>query len=160
MSPTLKYFFLTIKHKFFVFLAGCKIGVPITRLFLHDISKFFPSELPHYGRQFFGSANDPLGFIRCWIHHQNTNDHHWEYWIPRTGHNRCYPPHKDNMPTPMPSDAVKEMVADWIGASRVYEGKWPSKNNWNWLNKNLYKVNLHHETREKVNKILTYCDLI
>lgn len=144
---SLKYLLLTIKHKWFVFLAGIKIKVPLWNLIIHDWSKFTLSELPHYGRQFFGEANDPKGFITCWIHHQNFNKHHWEYWVPRTGHSRCTPPYLDNNPIPMPEKYVREMVADWMGASRAYEGTWPDVNNWKWVEKNVPKMNLHDETK-------------
>ena len=152
MKAILKYFWLTIKHKWFVLIAGLKIDTPLWRLLKHDLSKFTPSELPHYGCQFFGRANNPLGFIGCWVHHQNRNDHHWEYWIPRTGHNRCTPPYPDDKSIPMPIAAVKEMVADWVGASRAYEGRWPTKDNWPWMDKNLDGIlkRLHPETRVDV----------
>jgi len=155
-----KYFWLTIKHKYFVFIAGLKIKVPLWRLLVHDWSKFLPSELPHYGRQFFGKANDPYGFIQCWVKHQNRNTHHWEYWVPRTGHNKCNPPYPDNEPIPMPISALKEMVADWMGASRAYEGKWPEINKWNWLQNNFNKIRIHKDTREKIITILIELKLI
>lgn len=154
MNPTIKYLWLTIKHKWYVFIAGMAMGCPIWRLIKHDWTKFLPSELPHYGKQFFGKANDPCGFIGCWVHHQNRNDHHWEYWIPRTGHNRCTPPYPDGEPIPMPEDAILEMVADWIGASRAYEGRWPTRRNWPWLQSNIDKIKLHPDTRIKLNEIL------
>lgn len=137
----MSYFFLTVRHKWFVFLAGLKIGCPLWRLITHDLSKFFPSELPHYQRQFFGMEDDPGGFVLCWNRHQNRNDHHWEWWIPRTGHNRCEPPYLDNEPLPMSINAVKEMVSDWMGASRAYEGKWPSSlSDWWWYQNNIEEV--------------------
>jgi len=156
--PTLKYFILTIKHKWFVFLAGLKLGVPILRLIMHDWTKFLPSELLHYGKQFFGTADDPANFIQCWTHHQNRNDHHWEYWIPRTGHNRCNPPYNDNSPIPMPEDAIKEMIADWVGASRAYEGKWPKYNDWPWLQKNLQGIldRVHAATKLDISYYIAY----
>ena len=150
----MQYFFLTLKHKWFVFLAGWKLGVPLLQLIFHDFSKFMPWELPHYQRQFFGKKNDPKGFINCWIHHQNSNKHHWEYWIPRTGHNRCTPPYPDNEPVPMPERYVKEMIADWMGAGKAYEGKWPDVRKWDWLNQNFSKMNLHADTRQMINNIL------
>jgi len=158
ITPTLKYAWLTIKHKCFVFYAGVKwTKAPVIRLFLHDISKFSPSELPHYGKQFFGSADDPDSFIRAWIHHQNHNPHHWEYWIPRTGHNRCTPPFPDNKPVAMPEWAVREMVADWFGASRAYNGKWPeSLSDWEWYNMAYDSIakRLHPETKQKVDQVI------
>jgi len=148
----MKYFFLTIRHKWFVFLAGLKVGCPILRLIIHDWTKFLPSELPHYHRQFFGKTDDPAGFVRCWTRHQNRHEHHWEYWIPRTGHNRCYPPFPDNTPIEMSDEAVKEMIADWLGAGRAYEGKWPNGGGWLWWEKNKEKIlpRLHPITASKV----------
>ena len=145
----MKYFLLTIKHKYFVFIAGLGLKVSLWRLIWHDFSKFSFCELPHYNKQFFGKANDPKGFIKAWLHHQNNNDHHWEYWIPRSGHNRCDPPYENNKPIPMSEPAVREMIADWLGASRAYGGKWPNSDKWDWLEKNLWKVwpNLHLETQ-------------
>ncbi len=147
MSASLKYAWLTIKHKWFVFLAGLETKAPLWRLLLHDLSKFMPSELPYYGKQFFGDANDPEGFVQCWTKHQNRNAHHWKYWIPRTGHSHCEPPYPDNDPIPMPMWAVCEMVADWLGAGRAYEGKWPDvAEDWPWLKNAWPKLRLHEIT--------------
>ena len=152
----MNYFWLSIRHKWFVFLAGRKVGVSLWRLIIHDWTKFLPAELPHYQRQFFGKADDPAGFIRCWLHHQNTNPHHWEYWIPRTGHNRCTPPYPDSEPLAMPEWAVREMVADWMGASRAYTGNWPSKGHWPWFEVNWPKIapRLHAHTEKLVYRLL------
>jgi hypothetical protein len=154
MSSTYKYFKLTIKHKWFVFLAGLKVGCPIWRLIKHDWTKFLPSELSYYGNQFFGKADNPQGFIKCWLHHQNMNDHHWEYYIPRTGHNRCNPPYPDNEPIDMTDDAIKEMVADWLGASRAYEGKWPTKGDWKWFDNNFDRIRVTSTTKIIIQNIL------
>jgi len=149
-----RYFWLTIKHKWFVFLASFRTGAPLWRGVVHDWTKFLPCELLHYQRQFFGKADDPLGFMRAWLHHQNSHKHHWEYWIPRTGHNRCAPPYLDNEPMPMPESIVREMVADWLGAGRAYEGKWPCPRDWTWLKKARSKMRLHAETEKILDKIL------
>lgn len=150
----MKYFWLTIRHKWFVFLAGLKTGAPLWRLVIHDWTKFLPSELPHYQRQFFGAHDDPQGFAAAWLHHQNHNPHHWEYWIPRTGHNRSTPPMPDNDPLEMPWWACREMVADWLGASRAYEWQWPKPGSWPWLEKNYDKIRLHPKSKERVNIVL------
>ncbi len=145
----MKYFRLTLRHKWFVLIAGLRIGgIPILRLLIHDWTKFLPCELPHYQRQFFGDGEDPEGFIRAWTHHQNSNPHHWEYWIPRTGHNRCNPPYPDNQPITMPIWAIREMVADWMAAGRAYEGVWPDKKNWVWLKEHLPEIRkrIRHNT--------------
>lgn len=150
----MRYLWLTLKHKWFVFLAGLRTGAPIWRLLLHDLSKLRPSELPHYQRQFFGRADRPDKFVECWTRHQNRNPHHWEYWIPRTGHMRCDPPYADNAPIPMPMWAVREMVADWLGAGRAYEGKWPDTNNWIWFRKSYPKMRLHRITHTRVRAVV------
>jgi hypothetical protein len=150
----MKYFWLTVKHKWFVFLAGLKFKVPIYLLIIHDWSKFTLKELPHYNRQFFGKADDPLGFSKAWNHHQKINPHHWEYWVMISGHNRGGFP--DGSALPMPEKYIREMLADWFGASRAYEGKFPtSLADWNWFQKNFHKLNLHPETRVLILKILS-----
>ena len=153
----MKYFLLTIKHKWFVFLAGKRLGVPLYLLLLHDWTKFTPCELPHYQRQFYGKADQPLNFSYAWLHHQKSNKHHWEYWIPITGHNRGG--YSDLQPLPMPNKYVGEMVADWMGASRAYEQKWPDEwpdKIWPWWEKNKAKVlmHCHPDTIKAINGIL------
>lgn len=156
--PTLEYLWLTTKHKAFVFRAGLRTKAPIWRLIIHDWTKYTPSEAPHYGRQFFGDKSDPLGFSLAWNHHQKTNPHHWEYWVPVTGHNRGG--YEDLEPLPMPDWAVREMVADWYGASRAYNGVWPFKLNslqdWEWFDTNWFEIRdrLHPKTQDHVLSIL------
>ena len=148
-----KYARLTVKHKWFVFLAGLKMCVPIHRLIVHDLSKFGRSELLAYGRQFFGDKGDPDGFARAWLHHQNVNPHHWEYWISRSGHNRGKQAGKHHKPfvLPMPDTYVREMIADWMGASRAYTGSWEMTD---WLVENLPRMWLHQYTRARLQDLL------
>lgn len=137
----MRYFLATLRHKWFVFWAGLRLGgIPILRLILHDLSKFGRSELPHYNRQFFGDADDPMGFATAWNHHENHNPHHWGYWIPRTGRFA-------GQPLPMPRSYAREMVADWCGAGRAYTGSWDMTE---WLKKNLSGMRLHPDTRAHV----------
>jgi hypothetical protein len=151
--PTIKYIILTIKHKWFVFLAGIQIKVPLWNLLVHDLSKFSLSEAPHYGRQFYGEKNDPIGFSCAWNHHQKCNKHHWEYWVMVTGHNRGGV--SDGFVLPMPKKYIKEMVADWLGATRAYVGKWPETlETWNWYKDNFKSIKLHPDTRKECEKII------
>jgi len=153
--PTIKYLNLTLKHKYYVFNAGLRLKVPIWQLIIHDWVKFLPCEAPYYGRQFFGDKSDPLGFTYAWLHHQRQK-HHWEAWIPITGHNRGG--YKDLEPLPMPEKYVREMIADWLGASKAYSGKYPkSKEEWNWFNENYdknIKPRLHEDADYLVKKII------
>jgi hypothetical protein len=126
-----------IEHKRFVLEAGIMIGgIPIESLFNHDASKFWPEEFPAYARQFFGPKDDPDGFARAWLHHMNHNPHHWQYWIFPDGHT----PHGSSVfegRVEMPEVYIREMIADWMGASRAYTQSWDLTE---WLNKNLPKV--------------------
>ena len=155
LKPTkwaLQYAWLTTKHKFFVFRAGLKLRVPLLQLLLHDLSKYGRRELFQYGRQFFGDSGDPLGFSYAWLHHQRMNKHHWEAWIPVTGHNSGG--YKDLEPLPMPYTYAREMVADFIGASRAYEGKWPVLDTWKWYKESYCKIKLHPHTKKFVDDLL------
>jgi Family of unknown function (DUF5662) len=199
MIPALKYARLTLEHKFYVFIAGILTGTPIWQLLVHDLSKFSFAEVFAYGRQFFGDKGDPDGFARAWLHHQNLNPHHWEYWLSRSGHAKgtegsryvvwgmdhlarigsnatgeaitSYLPdyledadplevltqaakHMNQIEPvalPIPERYIREMVADWLGASRAYTGSWYIDS---WLEKNLPKMNLHRDTKRRVLEIV------
>jgi hypothetical protein len=137
-----------------VLLAGIKIKANIWDLITHDLSKFLPSELAHYDRQFYGKADDLLGFSYAWNHHQKCNKHHWEYWIPITGHSRGG--YSDLQPLPMPERYIREMIADWMGACRAYEGHYPTKDNWPWWEKNKANIitHCHSQTNLLIFKII------
>ncbi len=139
----MRYFWLTCKHKWFVLVAGLRIGAPLWRLVIHDWTKFLPCELPHYDRQFFGGAGDPKGFGKAWRHHWKSNDHHHQYWV---GEN--------DIPLRMSGGAVREMVADWMGASRAYEGRWPKDGWWPWFERHFDGLPLHDQTRALVMMIV------
>ena len=155
LGPTFRYVWLTIKHKWFVLVAGIQTNTPLWQLIVHDMSKFSRAEAPHYGRQFFGKGDKPYSFARAWLHHIHHNPHHWEYWISASGHTKGGFP--DNCALPMPMIYVREMVADWLGASRAYGGKWPETwRDWTWFNGNWSKVALrmHPMTIQRVERVL------
>lgn len=141
---TTRHFLATIKHKWYVLLAGRKLPrkykVSWYRLIIHDWSKFTLAEAPYYGRHFFGDKKNPDGFGRAWLHHANTNPHHWQYWILQT-----------NKILPMPKKFIHEMVADWMGAGRSYQGSWDMGG---WLVNNLGKIELEDNTKEYLYKLL------
>lgn len=151
----LDYLKLTLKHKWYVLKAGLKLGVPLWQLLRHDTSKLGRTEYTHYQRWFFEDKNDPIRFAQAWLHHQNSNPHHWEYWISRT-------PHKigaggDYIPTPLPIPEryVREMVADWVGAGLAYTGKMDVQE---WLNKNYHKMCLHQYSKLRIHFALKEFD--
>jgi len=154
----LRFLWSLLRHKWFVFLAGVKIGVPIWRLVIHDWTKFTPVEFGRYARNFQGdysqSPNDrdrvSQEFTIAWLHHENSNPHHWGYWIPRSGKSA-------NQPLPMPEIYVREMVADFLGASKAYTNSW---NIDKWLNENGPKFVIHDITLKHIWTVmieLGYC---
>ena len=88
MENYLRLIKTVLLHKWYVFRAGRRLKVPFWRLVVHDLSKFSPSEFAAYARNFYGDRSDPYGFDRAWLHHQNRNDHHWEYWAARDGNEK------------------------------------------------------------------------
>lgn len=110
MNAHLKCLRYVLRHKWFVFLAGLQLRVPLWQLIVHDWSKCTPSEWGAYVRFFygfkdkltctcpeFGSLNAhtkacfaaqrrwkierELPFNLAWLHHQKRNKHHWQYWV-------------------------------------------------------------------------------
>lgn len=161
----LKYLKSLLSHKWYVFVAGLWTGVPIWRLLIHDWSKFTPSEFIPYARYFFGDypkINDVPHALRftvvtkfrediendfdyAWLHHQKFNPHHWQYWVLK----------QDTDPTkilPMPEAYIREMVADWMGASKTYTKSWDISA---WLFQNGQKMALHPESKQLVDKVLS-----
>ena len=147
----MKYFWATVEHKFWLVVAWLSFRrIPLWRAIVHDLSKFRGAELPHYNRQFFGDKSDPEGFAVAWLHHQNVNPHHWEYWITRSDHSHGASGAIDGC-LPMPYTYAVEMILDWMAASKAYTGSWDMTK---WLTKNLPKIRLHPRTREQIVKEL------
>jgi hypothetical protein len=112
-----------MRHKWFVFQAGLKTGAPLWRLIKHDWSKFKRDEWVPYRDFFNGGAKTPArrqAFADAFRLHASRNDHHWNYWIDS----------EINIPTAMPDAAIREMVADWMGAGRAITGDWDDIFSW------------------------------
>lgn len=138
------------KHISYVQIAGKSIGVTEWQLRIHDESKFSSHELPFYARQFEGDKGDPVGFAKAWLHHQNANPHHWEYWITRSDHSHGGSGSEDGC-LEMPECYVLEMVADWMGASKAYTGSFDMTD---WLARNLPGMRIHSASRQLLADIL------
>jgi hypothetical protein len=144
-----KYLSYVLRHKWFVFLECCKLGIP-WRGFVHDMSKFRPCEFIPYARHFMGriqtgrdktgyykptNTGDPA-FDKAWIRHMHANSHHWQYWVmPDASGNAVYE---------IPVKLRKEMLADWRGAGRA-QG---TPGTLNWYTSNGQKMQLGPETRK------------
>jgi len=168
MKRHFKYLSYVIRHKWFVFRAGLMTGAPLWRLIIHDWSKFLPSEwfpYVHYFHQTkdekwneWADANTRYGcaeaaphghfaserFSVAWLHHQNRQPHHWQYWclIQDDGQVAALP---------MPEKFVREMVADWAGAGRAITGKWEVMQ---WYKENKHIMKMHPDTRALTEKVL------
>lgn len=151
VAATLKanweYFCYIWKHKWYVFLAGLKTEAPLWRLIIHDYSKFSPAEFGPYRDRFFGGRagvedkdKDPDNFRIAWLHHIHRNPHHWEHWILR-GHE----------PFEIPNHFIREMVADWMGASRAITGK---RDITEWYHSTKHKRALHPNTEVIVERLV------
>lgn len=153
-----------IRHKWFVFVAGLRVGAPVWRLLIHDWSKFLPVEWWPYVRYFYGGpwptdqemwnkfpgytgptkASVAAAFDRAWLHHQHANPHHWQHWILREDSGAL-------KVLAMPEHFAREMVADWMGAGRAITGKWEAAE---WYAKNREIIQLHEATRDLVEALL------
>jgi hypothetical protein len=142
------------RHRKFVREAAQELGVS-DRGVKHDLSKYEPDEFKAYAEYFYGEWRDrnlnPVpahiqdGFDYAWLLHQKRNDHHWQYWVLREDSGAA-------KPLAMPELAVREMVADWVGAGRAIHGM--QSNALDWYNKNKDKMVLHSDTRFTVVKLL------
>lgn len=115
-----------LRHKWFVFLAACRLGIPWLGA-VHDLCKFSATEWTAYARFFHGrqahSRRDGVGYYKpgdtgdpafeaAWVHHVQSTKHHWQAWAVATpeGTIACHP---------LPDRYRREMLADWRGASRA-----------------------------------------
>jgi hypothetical protein len=154
----LRYIKYITRHRWFVFIACCKLGIPWLGL-IHDLSKYRPSEWLPYANYFYGNnsaknqaANknkrpeivDDAAFDYAWLLHQKRNKHHWQFWmLPKDdGSNRFLP---------MPEKYVKEMIADWTGAGMAIVGR----KDWRpWYESNKNVIQLHPDTRARIEREL------
>lgn len=118
-----------VRHKWFVSRECCRLGIPWLGV-IHDWSKLLPDEWWAYARFFYASGMPRLAvalrqcpgytgptaesvkaaFDLAWLKHQKRNKHHWQYWV-------LINDTEDTQYLPMPERYIREMVADWRGAS-------------------------------------------
>ena len=161
MGPKLRFLRSLLAHKWYVLQAGRKLGVPLWRLLVHDLSKFSPSEFGRYARWHHGpeEQRNKWEWVAAWQHHLHRNSHHPEhYLVSWHGDPDFYQVSKVGevvaeriLVLPVPEVCVREMVADWHAASKAYTGKWDIAR---WLTVNLPKMRLHTETVHLVDSIV------
>lgn len=146
-----QYLKYILRHKWFVFLEACKLGIPFLGL-VHDWSKFLPDEFLPFANHVF--KRDATGYYKpidtgdpafdyAWFLHQSRNKHHWQYWF--------VPDEEGGMVMQIPLRYCKETLADWYGAGRA-QGT-PDVQAWYAKNKN--KLILHAGTRQWVESSLS-----
>jgi len=113
----LRYLGYLLKHKYHVWCQGRKLGLARWRMLIHDWSKFSPSEYGPWSRRHANGRGgvmdmrkDPDEFHRAWVHHREHSPHHWEHWLRTDAEGR-------ERPDDIPETYIREMVADWRGAS-------------------------------------------
>jgi hypothetical protein len=165
MRAHLKYARYVFIHKWYVFWAAIRLGVPFWRALIHDYTKFSRTEWGPYVRRFYApdAHKEPDGskgyfhhagaseeFDAAWTHHWQHNPHHWQFWITR--HRTGWELEDElGIPQDIPETYVREMVADWIGAGKA-QGK-PDIEAWYLANKDT--IQLHDRTRALVTHIIT-----
>ena len=112
MGEYVKYFVTICKHKWYVFIECCKLGI-IWQGIIHDMSKFYPSEFIASAKYFNGDKND-IEYQHAWLHHKGHNKHHWGYWVDWNSETGEY------ILINIPLKYLKEMYADFVGASKAY----------------------------------------
>jgi hypothetical protein len=149
MCRHLAYLRYVLRHKWFVLVAGIALGVPLWRLLVHDLSKFRPSEWFPYARCFYnpdgtGRYDQSFAFAVAWNAHQKRNPHHWQYWILTWDNGGS-----DLLP--MPDACLRELLADWMGASRAIHGKSSPRE---WYAQNRDRIKLSPSTRKDLEKMM------
>ena len=74
----------------------------------HDQSKYSKEEYDAYDEYFYGMKckETKEKFELAWLHHQNTNKHHWQYWLLKEDSGLL-------KPLDMDIYSIIEMVCDW-----------------------------------------------
>lgn len=124
--------------------AGRFLGVAWWRLLIHDWSKFTPIEWRGYAERHATGRLDGPHWDRATLTHNHRNPHHWEYWVFNEfgGTTRL---------VRMPERFAREMVADWMAASRVRHGTWDVRT---WYAQHRDAIALHPNTRPLVEALV------
>ena len=137
------------KHIACVQEAGRKLGVPQEQLDNHDLSKWSAEEFPAYAKRFCGNSI-PNEFAMARLHHYHLNPHHWQHFIFPDG----YTPKGSNLENgvvQMPENYALEMVADWMGETKVRTNSWDMTD---WLKVNMFSIRVHSTTAEFLYQVL------
>ena len=142
-------------HKYWVFRYAKQLGIPYQGL-LHDLSKFSWIEFSESAKFYQGGKSSPInaakeaqGYSLAWQHHKGRNPHHYEYWTDKYD--------VGTIALKMPFKYVVEMIVDYLGAGKVYQGKaFTLKGEYDWWKTKLKECppKMHIETQNFVSYIL------
>lgn len=135
-----EYVAYLLKHKWFVFCRGIRIGVPVWQLITHDLSKLLPREFRLNILRRLGVDVAENTRLSNFYHHRR-NPHHWAYWVSYCG------------PEEMPERYILEMLADWQAAGDAKGGLSAVE----WWERNKNRLHLHPKTRRKIENLLPLC---
>jgi len=139
-------------HKYYIFIWGLRLRVPLWQLLIHDWSKLISlSETKGYLSLYLEtkSTKSQTRYQKAWLFHQNRHPHHYEYWLCREN--------GQLLPLPMPMKYVREMVCDWIAANKAYAKDKSLLNTSYFINRTPKMLpQLHQTTRKRIVKVLTH----
>ena len=120
-----------------------------SRMRVHDASKTSKEEYSAYAEWFYGDHQDEDkakdAFDLAWAHHQNLNDHHWQYWV--LIQDTDEPKYK---PLDMPEPAIYEMLCDW----HSFSARDQESTAYNWYNKNKENMLLSDKTIATIDSLI------
>ena len=149
----IKHFITITRHRHKVMRHCFKAGL-IRQGFLHDLSKYSPSEF-FAGARFFQGNMSPqvkerqvLGYSAAWLHHKGRNKHHFEYWrdVDKSG---------KNAPVIMPARYLGEMICDRVAACKIYlKGDYTQKSALEYFERRTDVAYMHPQTAEDLRRFL------
>lgn len=164
MKKYFKYTRYLLKHIHYVRVECFKQGLYFQGI-VHDWHKWLPEEFIPYANFFYSKDKQPVrkeGYYKptdtgdkkfdfAWLLHQKRGKHHWQWWV--------IPEEESGVKIfPMKERYWKEMICDWVGAGKAQGFSSPKNDKYKetrtWYNKNKNKMQLHPETRIKVEKFI------
>ena len=148
--------FKTINHHKILVMKGCfRVGL-YKQGFLHDLSKYSPTEFLVGCKYYQGTASpnnrerEVKGYSGAWLHHKGRNKHHMEYWIDYgVGTDKAMVGMK------MPLKYVVEMFIDRMCASQNYQKeKYTDKSALEYYEKGKGHYMIHPDTQKLLEKLL------
>lgn len=153
LTSAWRHFKTVCKHKYVVY-QECKACGIAWQGITHDLSKFSREEFLPSAKYFQGdkrrteAEKENCGYTFAWLHHKGCNPHHWEFWTDFNDKDGSITVQK------IPYKYVVEMVCDWIGAGRIYQGGWTPESPMIYYKKKRAGRHYHPDTDNLIIKFL------